>query len=84
MNSFVTKNALTSLPEYAQQVLLKEYPSAFDDLYEDTVLAGFRKINNEVTDTWSTEEANDSAIAELAQRLGITVQFTEYVRFCEK
>lgn len=84
LNSFVTKEALAALPEHAQQVLLKEYPAIFNDLYEDTVLAGFRKIDSVITDVWSTEEDNDSDIAKLARSLGITVQFTEYVRFCEK
>lgn len=84
LNSFVTKEALASLPERAQQALLTKYPSIFNDLYEETVLAGFRKIDSEITDTWSTEEDNDSILAKFAQSLGIAVQFTEYVRFCEK
>ena len=62
---------------------MKEYPSIFNNLYEDTVLAGFRKIDSMVTDTWTTDE-DDSGIAEFARGLGITLQFTEYVRFCEK
>lgn len=83
-NSFVTKEVLASLPEYAQQALLKEYPFIFNDLYEDVVLAGFRKIDSEVTGNWSTEEDNDSGIAEFARSLGISVQFTDYIRLCEK
>ena len=83
LNGFVTKETLAALPEHAQQALLKEYPSIFNNLYEDTVLAGFRKIDSMVTDTWTTDE-DDSGIAEFARGLGITLQFTEYVRFCEK
>ncbi len=83
LNGFVTKEALASLPDHAQQALLKDYPSIFNNLYEDTVLAGFRKIDSMVTDTWTTDEG-DSGIAELARDLGVTVRFTEYVRFCEK
>ena len=83
LNGFVTKEALAALPEYAQQALWKDYPYIFNDLYEDTVLAGFRKIDSMVTDTWTTDE-DDSGIAEFARGLGVTLQFTEYVRFCEK
>ena len=83
LNGFVTKETLAALPEYVQQALLKEYPFIFNDLYEDTVLAGFRKIDSMVTDTWTTDE-DDSGIAEFARDLGITLKFTEYVRFCEK
>lgn len=82
-SSFVTKEALATLPEHAQRALWEKYPSIFDDLYADAVLAGFRKIDSEITGTWSTEEG-DSDLAAFAQSLGITVQFTEYVRFCEK
>ena len=80
----MAKETRAALPEYEQQVLLKEYPFIFNDLYEDVVLAGFRKIDSEITDCWSTEEDNDSSIAEFARGLGITVQFTEYIGFCEK
>ncbi len=83
LNGFVTKETLAALPEHAQQALLKEYPSIFNDLYADTVLAGFRKIDSMITDTWTTDE-DDSGIAEFARSLGVTLQFTEYVRFCEK
>ena len=83
LNGFVTKETLAALPEHAQQALLKKYPSIFNNLYEDTVLAGFRKIDSMVTDTWTTDE-DDSGIAEFARDLGITLKFTEYVRFCEK
>lgn len=83
LNSFVTKEALNALPESARQALLREFPSMTADLYEDTVLAGFRKTDSEVTGTWTTEEG-ESGLADLARSLGVTVRFTEYVRFCEK
>lgn len=83
MSGFVTRNDLTALPESARQELLEKYPSMAIDLYEDTVLAGFRKIDSEVTGTWTTDEG-ESGLADLAQSLGVTVRFTEYVRFCEK
>ena len=83
MSGFVTRNDLTALPESARQELLEKYPSMAIDLYEDTVLAGFRKIDSEVTGPWTTEEGG-SGLADLARSLGVTVRFTEYVRFCEK
>lgn len=83
LNGFITKETLAALPEHAQQALLRKYPEAFDNLYEDTVLAGFRKIDSVVEGVWSTDE-DKSGIADFARELGITVQFTEYVRFCEK
>ena len=46
-------------------------------------MAGFRKIDSIVEGTWTTDE-DESGVAELAKELGVTVQFTQYVRFCEK
>ena len=83
LNGFVTKQSAASIPENAGQVLQKEYPEIFDNLYEETVLAGFRKIDSIIQGTWTTEE-DESGVANLAKRLGILVEFTEYVRFCEK
>lgn len=83
LNGFVTKQTLAALPECAQQALQQKYPQIFDDLYEETVLAGFRKIDSIIQGTWTTEE-DESGVADFARALGITVEFTEYVRFCEK
>lgn len=83
LNGFVTKETIASLPENAKQQLLHSYPSITDNLYEDTVLAGFRKIDSVATGTWTTDE-DESGIADFAKELGVTVQFTQYVRFCEK
>ena len=83
LNGFVTKDALASLPENAKQELLRTYPGIVDNLYEDTVMAGFRKIDSIVDETWTTDE-DESGVADLAKELGVTVEFTQYVRFCEK
>ena len=83
LNGFVTKETLASLPEKAKQKLLDSFPSIVDNLYEDTVLAGFRKIDSIVEGTWTTDE-DESGVADLAKELGVTVKFTQYVRFCEK
>ena len=83
LNGFVTKQSASALPENARQVLQTEYPEIFDNLYEETVMAGFRKIDSLIQGTWTTEE-DESGVADLAKSLGVTVEFTEYVRFCEK
>lgn len=83
LNGFVNKQTLAALPEYAQQALQREYPQIFDNLYEDTVLAGFRKIDSIVQGIWTTEE-DESAVADFSKELGIILEFTEYVRLCEK
>jgi len=83
LNGFVTKEALAALPDHAKHELLKAFPSITDNLYEDTILAGFRKIDSIVDGVWTTDE-DESRIADMAKDLGVTVQFTKYVRFCEK
>lgn len=80
---FVTKETFASLPAYAQRVLQEKRPDIFIDLYEETVLAGFRKIDSIISGYWYTAD-DDSSIANLARELGVNLKFTSYVRFCEK
>lgn len=82
--SFVTKKDWQALPEAVAERLKTDFPDIFNDLYQDTVLAGFSKIDSKVLGSWTALEDNDSGVAELAKELGIDVRFTEYVRFCEK
>ncbi len=80
---FVTKDTLAELPEMAQKVLGEKRPDIFEDLYEETVLAGFSKIDSMITGYWYTDD-DESMIADLAKSLGVNLKFTSYVRFCEK
>lgn len=80
---FVTKDTLASLPIDAQRILLEKRPDVFEDLYEDTVLAGFSRIDSMISGSWNTDD-DDSSIAELAKSLGVNLKFTSYVRYCTK
>lgn len=80
---FVTRETLVSLPAKAQCVLKEKRPDVFMDLYEETVLAGFKKIDSEICDGWNTD-GDESSIADLARSLGINLHFTSYVRYCAK
>lgn len=80
---FVTKETLAALPEEAQRVLTEKRPDVFEDLYEDTVLAGFSKIDSVISGCWYTDD-DDSTIADLARSLGINLKFTSYTRYCTK
>lgn len=82
-SGFVTKETLASLPEHARETLSKERPDVFEDLYEETVLAGFREIDSIVIGYRDTDD-DESGIADLARSLGVNLRFTEYVRFCKK
>lgn len=80
---FVTKETLAALPEKAKSVLLEKRPDVFEDLYEDTVLAGFSKIDSIISGCWYTDE-DESTIADLARSLGVNLKFTSYIRYCTK
>ena len=80
---FITKETLAGLPEHAQAVLREKRPDIFEDLYEETVLAGFQKINSVVSGHWDTDH-DESDIAGLARSLGVNLRFTGYVRYCSK
>ncbi len=80
---FVTRETLAALPPKAAQVLRDRHPDIFQDLYEETVLAGFSQIDSLVCGHWDTD-GDDSGAADLAQRLGVNLRFTGYLRFCVK
>lgn len=80
---FVNKETLAALPPDAQKVLLEKRPDVFEDLYEETVLAGFDKIDSVIGGGWYTED-DESTIADLARSLGVNLKFTSYVRYCTK
>jgi len=80
---FVNKETLSSLPKEAQAVLLLKRPDVFEDLYEDTVLAGFSKIDSIISGSWYTDD-DESSIADLCRSLGVNLKFTSYIRYCTK
>ena len=80
---FVTKETLATLPEKAKRVLLEKRSDVFKDLYEDTVLAGFSRIDSVISGCWYTDE-DESTIADLARSLGVNLKFTSYIRYCTK
>lgn len=80
---FVNKETLASLPAEVQRILMEKRPDVFEDLYEDTILAGFNKIDSVISGCWYTDE-DDSSIAQLARSLGVNLKFTSYTRYCTK
>ena len=80
---FVNKETLAALPMEVQRVLLEKRPDIFEDLYEDTVLAGFSKIDSVISGCWYTDD-DDSTIADLARSLGANLKFTSYTRYATK
>ena len=80
---FVNKETLAALPEEAQRILVEKRPDVFEDLYEDTVLAGFSKIDSVISGCWYTDD-DESTIADLARSLGVNLKFTSYTRYCTK
>ena len=80
---FVNKETLAALPAETQRVLIQKRPDVFEDLYEDTVLAGFSKIDSVISGCWYTGD-DESTIADLARSLGVNLKFTSYTRYCSK
>lgn len=74
---------LVALPEHAQKELTEKRPDGFEDLFEKTVLAGFKKIDSMIVSGWNTYD-DDSTIADLARSLGVNLKFTSYIRYCVK
>lgn len=80
---FVTKESLAALSEEKRLELARDWPGIVENLYEETLLAGFRKIDNIVIDGWNSDEL-DSGLGEWAREREVKVQFTDCIRICEK
>ena len=80
---FVTKESLAALSEEQRSELVRDWPCIVENLYEETLLAGFRKIDNIIIDGWCSDEL-DSGLGDWARARGISVQFTDCIRICEK
>lgn len=80
---FVNKETFAALPEGVQQILAEKRPDVFEDLYEDTVLAGFTKIDSVISGCWYTDD-DESTIADLARSLGVNLKFTSYIKILQQ
>ena len=78
-----TRAQASERTEEAQRILTQKRPDVFEDLYEDTVLAGFSKIDSVISGCWYTDD-DESTIADLARSLDVNLKFTSYTRYCTK
>ena len=83
MTGFITRETLADLPERVQNVLKEKRPDVLADLYAETVMAGFSRIDSEICGGWNTDD-DESGITDLARSLGVDLHFTGYVRRCMK
>ena len=83
MTGFITRETLADLPERVQNVLKEKRPDVLADLYAETVMAGFSRIDSEICGGWNTDD-DESSIADLARSLGVDLHFTGNVRRCMK
>ncbi len=81
--AFVNKETFAALPKEARKVLLEKRPDIFEDLYEDTLLAGFGKIDSVISGCWYMDD-DESTISDLARSLDVNLKFKSYVRYCTK
>ena len=58
-------------------------PDVLEDLYENTMLAGFSKIDSVISGCWYADD-DESSIADLAHSLGINLKFTSHTRYCTR
>jgi hypothetical protein len=64
--------------------LIKEHsPSIFINLANECKNVGFKNIMETVVGAWSNEN-DESGLADLCRRLGVVLEFEEYLLFCEK
>ncbi|MBQ4349836.1 MAG: methyltransferase domain-containing protein [Clostridia bacterium] len=82
-SGFISRDTLDAIPDAARVKLRAEFPEAFEDLYEETVLAGFRRVDSEAIVGWDTDH-DESGFAARCRELDVHLSWTGYVRYCYK
>lgn len=81
--AFVNKETLSQFPIEVQKALLEKHEDAFQDLYEESVLAGFSKIDSYVTGG-GIISPEESDLGKFAESLGVELKMTGCLRYCYK
>jgi ubiquinone/menaquinone biosynthesis C-methylase UbiE len=79
----ITKEYVKDIPDKAYNVLQKQFPDIFVDFYQESIDAGFSKIENILGNSWSNEN-DDNDLASLCREMGIHLVFSTYLRYCYK
>lgn len=82
-DGYVVNEYLLSLPKDVQEILKDRFPSILIDFYKESIDAGFKIIDTQITGTWSTK-GDSSSVADLANKMGVEIIFSSYIRYCTK
>jgi ubiquinone/menaquinone biosynthesis C-methylase UbiE len=69
--------------EYMEILVKNNFSYIFKDFKQETVDAGFVNIKNKIINSWSNKE-DDSELATLCRKIGISITFDTYLRYCYK
>jgi len=82
-DGFITQENFLKFSEEFQKIMMEKIAWIFEDYYEATVVAGFKKIDNIVMGEGTTA-GDKSTIADLAHEHGLELTLTWYSRYCIK
>jgi ubiquinone/menaquinone biosynthesis C-methylase UbiE/DNA-binding XRE family transcriptional regulator len=82
-DALITKERLRAYPENVQKIMLEKAPYIFEDYYETSLSAGFKKIDNILGGEQNMTE-DDNTVSELGRELGVEIIYTWYTRYCVK
>ena len=80
---FVDKEHANTLSPEALKTIKEQFPDVFTDFYQESIEAGFSRIENIEGKKWSNED-DQSGLADLCRELGVYLVFCSYLRFCYK
>lgn len=64
--------------------MMEKIAFIFEDYYETSMAAGFKKIDNILQGESAAKGGGDSTIGDLAEEFGVEVILTWYTRYCVK
>ena len=80
---FVPAEDFAALPDEVRSALASHYPDAAGDLYAESLLAGFRRIDTELVRETCTDQ-DDSGFADACRALGVNLRRIACIRVCVK
>jgi len=80
---FADKEHADTLPPEILKTIKEQFPTVFTDFYQESIDAGFSRIENVEGRKWSNKD-DQSGLADLCRELDVYLVFCNYLRFCYK
>jgi ubiquinone/menaquinone biosynthesis C-methylase UbiE len=80
---FLANDCINGLSTNNLSILKERYPFIFHNFYQECIDVGFKEVKDYNYSKWNNEN-DDSGLANLCRKLGVVLEFNQFLRFCIK